>query len=207
MSLSDYISIFDTRPIAQSHLFEAATATPCAIYIYIYMAYHTSICIPYTHARTHTYTQRTHVRARERSLRAARRACICVCVLCRVHRRHRSLCAARHAKPPQTHATSPRPHLTRCPRGPLTPTLPPRGCRSAGGGLPDENVYVYIYARVRTCVPRVVVVVVVVLKKTPTRLRCSQYLIRALRATCISRARCGVSRIIRIKKLNFSLFS
>lgn len=28
MSLSDYISIFDTRPIAQSHLSEAATATP-----------------------------------------------------------------------------------------------------------------------------------------------------------------------------------
>lgn len=27
MSLSDYISIFDTRPIAQSHLFGAATAT------------------------------------------------------------------------------------------------------------------------------------------------------------------------------------
>jgi len=32
MSLSDYISIFDTRPIAQSHLFEAATATLGAIY-------------------------------------------------------------------------------------------------------------------------------------------------------------------------------
>lgn len=32
MSLSDYISIFDTRPIAQSHLFEAATATLCAVY-------------------------------------------------------------------------------------------------------------------------------------------------------------------------------
>lgn len=32
MSLSDYISIFDTRPIAQSHLFETATATLCAIY-------------------------------------------------------------------------------------------------------------------------------------------------------------------------------
>lgn len=32
MSLSDYISIFDTRPIAQSHLYEAATATLCAIY-------------------------------------------------------------------------------------------------------------------------------------------------------------------------------
>lgn len=32
MSLSDYISIFDTRRIAQSHLFEAATATLYAIY-------------------------------------------------------------------------------------------------------------------------------------------------------------------------------
>lgn len=29
MSLSDYISIFDTRPIAQSHLTGAATATLC----------------------------------------------------------------------------------------------------------------------------------------------------------------------------------
>lgn len=29
MSLSDYISIFDTRPIAQSHLSGAATATFC----------------------------------------------------------------------------------------------------------------------------------------------------------------------------------
>lgn len=46
MSLSDYISIFDTRPIAQSHLFEAATATLYAIYTSIYTT-HTNAYAPW----------------------------------------------------------------------------------------------------------------------------------------------------------------
>lgn len=39
MSLSDYISIFDTRSIAQSHLSEAATATRSVVYIRRYVQY------------------------------------------------------------------------------------------------------------------------------------------------------------------------
>lgn len=62
MSLSDYISIFDTRPIAQSHLFEAATATLRAIYTGYTSIYTTrtrcrslrntnSVCTPHRAAR------------------------------------------------------------------------------------------------------------------------------------------------------------
>lgn len=65
MSLSDYISIFDTRPIAQSHLFEAATATLCAIYTSIYTT------------RTNAYAPRIatkHVQRMYAVRRAARQA-------------------------------------------------------------------------------------------------------------------------------------
>lgn len=95
MSLSDYISIFDTRPIAQSHLFEAATATLCAIYMG-YMS---------------IYTTRTH----RRSLRNTNSVCTT----------HQAARHGRHATPGQTtprHAT-PRCFagpILRCPRGPLT---------------------------------------------------------------------------------------
>lgn len=104
MSLSDYISIFDTRPIAQSHLFEAATATLCAIY-----TGYTSI---YT-TRTNAYAPQIAAKHEQRVYAA-------------------SSCTAwhgRHATP--GHATPRRfaGPISRCPRGPLrlmlTPTLPP----------------------------------------------------------------------------------
>lgn len=108
MSLSDYISIFDTRPIAQSHLFEAATATLRAIYT------------PYT--RRYILHVRTHTRCR--SLRNTNSVC--------TPRR-----AARHDTAGTPHQATPR-HATprrfagsilRCPQGPLrlmlTLTLPP----------------------------------------------------------------------------------
>lgn len=108
MSLSDYISIFDTRPIAQSHLFEAATATLCAIY-----TGYTSI---YT-TRTNAYELRIATKHERRMYTTYRAA------------RHGTAGTPHQAKP--RHATPRRfagPILC-CPRGPLTlmltPTLPP----------------------------------------------------------------------------------
>lgn len=84
MSLSDYISIFDTRRIAQSHLFEAATATLYAIYTG-YMSIYT------LHVRTHT---------RCRSLRNTNSVC--------TPRRAASSCTARHGTAGTPYQATPR---------------------------------------------------------------------------------------------------
>lgn len=111
MSLSDYISIFDTRRIAQSHLFEAATATLYAIYTG-YMSIYTT--------RTNAYALQIAAKHEQRVYAAPRRVEL-----------HGTARQARHTRP--RHATPcrfARPIL-RCPRGPLTlmlmltPTLPP----------------------------------------------------------------------------------
>lgn len=78
MSLSDYISIFDTRRIAQSHLFEAATATLYAIYTG-YMSIYTT--------RTNAYALQIAAKHEQRVYAAPRRAA--------------SSCTARHGR----HAT------------------------------------------------------------------------------------------------------
>lgn len=116
MSLSDYISIFDTRRIAQSHLFEAATATLYAIYTG-YMSIYTT--------RTNAYALQIAAKHEQRVYAAPRRAA--------------SSCTARHGRHATPGQATPR-HATpcrfarpilRCPRGPLTlmlmltPTLPP----------------------------------------------------------------------------------
>lgn len=123
MSLSDYISIFDTRPIAQSHLFEAATATLRAVYTGVHVDIY------------HTYER---IRAADRC--GTRTACV------RRNRtaRHGTARQARHTRPDQARPGQTRPGQARprhatphrfagpilcCPRGPLTlmltPTLPP----------------------------------------------------------------------------------
>lgn len=83
MSLSDYISIFDTRRIAQSHLFEAATATLYAIYTG-YMSIYTT--------RTNAYALQIAAKHEQRVYAAPRRVEL-----------HGTARQARHTRP--RHAT------------------------------------------------------------------------------------------------------